>query len=157
MYAWKVDLACNEFGAFVVWEDIRDGELENHQIYFNRSLDGGETFLAEDLRIEASDPDGDTMSLEPSIAAAGERLSIAWYDNLNGAYDILHARSSDAGATFSDAVRLDSDLPGDAYSARPHVLLGGDADVWATWGGAARRRVRHLLRPQRRRRDHVRR
>lgn len=127
------DLYCNETGVYVVWEDDRDGLLENHQIYFNASTDKGETFMAEDVLLEL-DPDGMSMSLGPKIVGEGKDLYVAWYDNLNGAYDILMASSGDGGQTWRDPVRVDSDQPGSAYSARPEIGISSSTqDVWITW------------------------
>jgi hypothetical protein len=133
---WNPSLYCNEIGVFVVWEDDRDGALENHQIYFNRSSDSGRTFLDEDILLEtATDPDGLSMSLEPQISGYGSDLFVVWYDSLNGAYDILVSSSSDAGLLWRDPVRVDSDDPaGSAYSARPKIAVGENAiDLWVVW------------------------
>lgn len=132
---WNPSMYCNELGVFVVWEDDRDGELESHQIYFNRSIDQGESFEPEDAILER-DPDGLSMSLEPKIEGVGQDLFVVWYDSLNGAYDILVNSSGDAGKTWrTDPVRVDSDDPaGSAYSARPQMAVGDNADdVWVVW------------------------
>lgn len=131
---WNPSLYCNEVGVFVVWEDDRDGELENHQIYFNRSIDNGQTFLEEDILLEDKDPDGLSMSLEPKISGYGSDLAVVWYDSIYGAYDILVSTSSDAGLGWRDTVRVDSDNQGDAYSARPKISVGKNAlDIWVVW------------------------
>ena len=48
---WNASVACNSKGVYVVWEDDRDGELQNHNIYFNRSVDGGDTWAEQDLSL----------------------------------------------------------------------------------------------------------
>ncbi|MCB9688503.1 MAG: hypothetical protein H6735_25930 [Alphaproteobacteria bacterium] len=127
------NLYCNETGVYVVWEDDRDGLLKNHQIYFNKSDDKGETFLAEDILLEI-DPDGMSMSLGPKITGDGKDLYVTWYDNLNGAYDILMSSSGDGGESWRDPVRVDSDQPGSAYSARPEIAISDNTqDIWITW------------------------
>ncbi|MEQ1565116.1 MAG: sialidase family protein [Myxococcota bacterium] len=131
---WNPDLFCNELGVFVVWEDDRDGVLQNHQIYFNRSTDQGETFMPEDIVLE-NDPDGMSMSLEPKITGYGQDLFVTWYDSLNGAYDILLSSSSEAGSQWRAPARVDSDDPaGSAYSARPEIAISENGeDVWIAW------------------------
>lgn len=131
---WNPDIFCNEQGVFVVWEDDRDGELENHQIYFNSSTDNGETFGPEDLLLEFDD-EGNTMSLEPRITGSGGDLMVGWYDSANGAYDIFVTTSGDGGETWRDPIRVDSDVPaGNAYSARPKVAMSQRADnLWVVW------------------------
>jgi hypothetical protein len=133
--AFNPDLFCNDIGAFVVWEDDRDGELQNHQIYFNRTTDQGETFLPQDILIE-DDDDGNTMSLEPKLIGNASTLYTVWYDSKNGAYDIFMSSSSNAGESWDSPLRVDSDAPaGSAYSARPQVAAStvSDADVWIAW------------------------
>jgi hypothetical protein len=135
---WNPNMYCNDGGVFVVWEDDRDGTLQNHQIYFNYSTDQGETFLTEDILLEAAtDPDGSSMSLEPQITGFGTDLFVAWSDTLYGAADILVASSIDGGATWSDPLRVDSDDPGEAYSAHPRIASSMDGqDVWVVWEDA---------------------
>jgi hypothetical protein len=135
---WNPNLYCNNEGVYVVWEDDRDGTLRNHQIYFNYSTDQGETFLPEDILLEAStDPDGNSMSLEPQITGYGSDLFVTWSDTLYGAPDILVASSIDGGATWSDPTRVDSDDPGEAYSAHPRIATSLDGqDVWVVWEDA---------------------
>jgi hypothetical protein len=131
---WAPDLFCNEVGVFVTWEDDRDGILENHQIYFNRSTDNGETFLPDDVLLEPNDEDGNSMSLGPRIAGTGNNLFVTWYDGLNGAYDILVASSGDAGLTWRDPTRVDSDNAGSSYSGVPRIATDESANnVWVVW------------------------
>lgn len=125
-------IACNNDSVFLVWEDDRDGELENHQIYYSRSVDGGESWLEQDVLLEL-DEDGFTMSLGPQIVAAGSDVHVAWYDSQNGAYDIFVASSLDGGQTFRAPVRVDSDDPGDAYSAAPRIAATAGGQVYVTW------------------------
>jgi len=131
---WNPDIFCNELGVYVVWEDDRDGVLHNHQVYFNGSTDGGETFMDSDILLE-DDKDGNSMSLEPKITGIGSKLYTTWYDSLNGAYDILVGSSSDGGQKWRSPVRVDSDQPkGSAYSARPKIAVSDSGDdVWVVW------------------------
>lgn len=127
------NMLCNDEGVFVVWEDDRDGELENHQIYFNRSIDGGETFLDEDILIE-DDREGLNMSLEPKIVGFGQDLFVAWYDSANGTYDIFFSSSGDAGLTWRTPLRINSEPINTAYSAHPQIDVSEDLEnVWITW------------------------
>jgi hypothetical protein len=131
---WAPDLYCNELGTFVTWEDDRDGILGSHQIYFNRTTDGGETFMEEDILLEPGDEDGNSMSLGPRIAGSGQDIYVTWYDGLNGAYDILVASSGDTGITWRDPTRIDSDNAGESYSGVPKIAVSDNAsDVWAVW------------------------
>ena len=130
---WAPQIHCDGDAVYVVWEDDRDGELENHQIYFNRSLDNGETFQDADTLLEFDD-DGTTMSIAPQIVGFGQDLAVAWQDGYNGAYDILVATSGDAGLQWRDPIRVDSDLPGSAFSAQPRIAMSENAaNIWVVW------------------------
>jgi hypothetical protein len=130
---WKPDLHCSEEGVFVVWEDDRDGELHNRGIYFNRSVDQGATFLAEDISLDV-DPEGVTVSYEPQIVGNGTDLFVVWYDDKYGAYDIQFTQSSTLGEVWSGPQRVESDEPGNAYSAHPQIAVSDDSqDIWVVW------------------------
>jgi len=63
-----------------------DGEWD---IYFNRSLNGGATWLLGEKRID-TDPPNLQDSWSPRICCDGARIHIAWYDARNGAGDIYY-------------------------------------------------------------------
>ena len=136
---FAVDMACTNHAVYVVWEDDRDGELENHQIYFNRSSatgdELGELWENEDTLLE-NDPDGLSMSLNPKIEASDTNVYVAWSDSQNGAYDIFVASSDNAGRTWREVVRADGDSPGEAYSARPDMAITPFGDVYIAWEDA---------------------
>lgn len=130
---WNPAISCNNKGVYVVWEDDRDGELQNHNIYFNRSLDGGQTWAENDVLLEL-DEDGRSFSQGPQIASAGDNLHVVWYDNLNGAADIMCVTSSDNGKGWGEPVRVDSDEPaGAAFSGSPRVVATNTGNVYVTW------------------------
>jgi hypothetical protein len=130
-HAENPDLACTSKGVHVVWEDDRDGELENHQIYFNTSEDGGLTWREDDMLLE-TDVDGLGMSLGPRIAAVGADLYVVWFDGINGSYDIYMNSSGNGGLEWREPQRLDSDAPGEAHSASPQIAAAG-SNVYVTW------------------------
>lgn len=126
-------IACVDNNVYIVWEDDRDGELQNHQIYFNRSSDGGETWMEQDRLLEL-DEDGRSMSYGPDITAVGPSVYVTWFDNANGAFDIFVAASSDFGVTWSAPVRADSDQPaGATYSAWPRIAATASGQVYVVW------------------------
>lgn len=130
---WNPTIACNDKGVYVAWEDDRDGELQNHNIYFNRSTDGGETWAEADVLLELDD-EGRSFSQGPQIASAGDDLYVVWYDNLNGAADIMCAASDDNGKTWREPVRVDSDEPpGIAFSGVPKITATATGNVYVVW------------------------
>jgi len=89
-------------GVHAIWFDDRDG---NDEIYYKRSLDGGETW-GSDVRL-TNDP---ADSRNPSIwADASGNLHIIWNDDRDGNWEIYYARSLDSGTTWSGDVRLTND------------------------------------------------
>ena len=114
---------------FVTWYDSRNG---NPDIYFNRSLDGGATWLATDVRLDTDAP-GAAISAQPRIAASGSAVYVVWYDHRNGLEDIYFNRSLDGGATWLAAdVGIGTDVPGAASSWSPEIAASGST-VYVTW------------------------
>ncbi len=100
----------------VVWYDSRDGES---QIYYKRSLDGGNTWQA-DIRLVA---DG-TRREHPAIAASGSMVYVAWHERrgTDFGFYVVTARSLDGGATWQPPVTLTDT----AKSAHPSLTAAGD-------------------------------
>ena len=107
---------------YVAWEDTRGGLS---QVRFNRSLDAGAQWLAEDVRLDRGTTDG--SSFEVRLAAQGDRIWVVWEDDRDGEPDIYLNRSSDAGTTWlAQAIRLDTDVAGATGSFRPRIASDGD-------------------------------
>lgn len=129
--AVAADVACAGQNVYVVWEDERDGELRNHNIYAAISTDGGESFGEEDVLLDG-DIEGAAMSLGPRAVAVDDQVYVAWFDNRDGAYDIRVQGSVDKGAHWlTEASRADSDEQGSAYSAWPTIGASADGVVVA--------------------------
>ena len=126
-------IACAGDYVYVAWEDKRDGELGYQNIYVNWSQDAGRTWQEEDLALDA-DPDGDYISIAPSIAAAGDSAWVVWSDQTDGAYDIFLNRTGTGGDKWLDTpLRVDADEAGSAYSGNPRVAGDNDGHVVVTW------------------------
>ncbi len=124
-------IACSEWNVFVVWPDSR-GALGKPDIYFDKSTDGGWTWLANDIRID-TDGSGTADSTDPVIACSGNDVYVAWSDKRNGYTDIFFNASSDAGANWmSSDLRLDCDMPGAATSDKPVIACSGN-NVYVGW------------------------
>ncbi len=125
-------IACDGETVHVVWEDSRDGELENGNIYYTRTVDSGSTW-AENVALDA-DPDGEAMSLSPAVAAASGAVYVSWFDARNGAYDVYVNGSTDAGVTWmADGTRVDTDEAGDAWSGSAVIAADGSGTVIVAW------------------------
>jgi hypothetical protein len=117
---------------YVVWRDNRNGQSD---VYFNRSLDYGATWLATDVRMD-TDAAGSHSSEAPSIAAdTMDNVYVAWQDTQTPPFtrfDIYTRSSRDRGTTWNAAnVRADADSI--AHDSRTPIALsvnGAFAVVW---------------------------
>ena len=89
----------------VVWcDDFEDPVWHYEEVYYRRSLDGGQTWgdvtrLSFSPRIVKSEL--------PTIAVSGSNVHIAWSTSVDTWFnDIFYRRSTDAGETWQDTVRL---------------------------------------------------
>lgn len=129
--ASEVDLGCAGETLVAAWEDTRDSEVEAASVYWARSTDGGASWQP-DARLAGSEL-GLSDALGPRVAASGDDVHVAWYTDVDGSYDIYVASSRDAGATFGEATRLDTDPAGTAWSAHPEVAADADGRVLVAW------------------------
>ncbi|MBU0530938.1 glycoside hydrolase [Patescibacteria group bacterium] len=122
----------------VTWWDDRDdtayehlgypdqvpGSDHNYEIYYQRSLNDGQTW-EKSVRLTQ---DG-AVSRQPSIAAYGNRVFIAWTDQRNGTDEIYLKYSLDAGATWSQ-----ESLVSKGFDASERVTVKVDAEnVYLAW------------------------
>ena len=107
----------------IVWIDERAG---NYEIYYNRSIDNGETWGIDNRRL-TNDP---ATSWIPSIAIRDSIVHIVWYDRRAGNYEIYYNRSVDNGETWGiDNKRLTNSS---AYSGIPSIAVC-DSAVHVVW------------------------
>ena len=127
--SWVQGICCDGDAVYVVWWDARNGDPD---VYFTRSLDGGQTWLESDVRLN-TDPAGSAVCRGPRICCDGGNVYVVWYDERNGRTDIYFNRSTDSGSTWlaSDR-RLDTDDPGVRDSSNPAICCSG-SDVYVVW------------------------
>ncbi|GAB5541708.1 MAG: hypothetical protein SangKO_014680 [Sandaracinaceae bacterium] len=123
-------LAAQGANVYVAWVDDRD--MGSFDIWLNRSQDRGASWRASALQLDADPFSHD--SLEPHVVApaSGEAV-VAWVDYRSGFPDVLAARTTDAGNSFSTPTRLDT---GSASGTSGSVDLSLDARgslVVAAW------------------------
>jgi hypothetical protein len=109
-------------GNFVhaVWYDNRDG---NNEIYYKRSTDGGESWLADTrLTIDTA------VSCNPTVSASGQVVHVIWNDFRSGYSDIYYKRSTDNGESWA----VDKRLTLNAYASNPSMSVSGSI-VHAAW------------------------
>ena len=122
-------IACDGEKVYVVWQDDRDGSLD---IRFNRSLDGGQTWLPSDVRLD-TDVAGAANSVDAVISVDSPRVYVVWQDDRNGGTDVYLNASTDDGQTWLPSdVRLGTALPGQ-YDPESPILVADDLEVLIAW------------------------
>jgi hypothetical protein len=118
---------------FVTWMDGRDGEPSCYtmpkcsQVYFKRSLDGGNTW-GPDVRL-TSEP---TYSARPVVTSIANKVFIAYdHSQVNDGNDAYLLESDDGGTSWSSAQRM-------SYSAaaRHTTTLAADPFLFCIHGCA---------------------
>ena len=106
---------------YVVWNDNSTGK---YGILFSKSADGGMTFGTP---VDISRHIGSSSS--PQFAVSGNDVYVVWQGKTTGKYQIIFAKSTDGGATFSAPVNI-SDNSGD--SSYPKIIASGN-NIYITW------------------------
>ncbi len=111
---------------YVAWTDGRHG---GYDIYYNASLDLGETWLEEEIRLTTSVA-GSSYSAYPRLATdGGGTVGVAWLDRRDELNDVYFNRSLEhglPGTWLGDDLRVDTgDLPGFADSYAPDIDIYG--------------------------------
>ena len=88
---------------FAAWLDLRNGKKNN--IYGTRSMDGGKTWLKNQLIYKS--PDGSVCDCcKPAVAIKDEQVAVMFRNSLKGNRDLYLIQSKDGGATFGNARKL---------------------------------------------------
>lgn len=125
----RVRLCSEGLNVYVVWADDRDG---NSDIYFNRSSDGGKTWLAADVRLD-TDVAGAGNSIRPQVRCEGTDMYVAWVDQRTGAGDVHMNKSTDGGVTWLPAdVRVDTEQTGAGNTDFVQINTVG-VNVYVVW------------------------
>jgi hypothetical protein len=108
---------------YVVWEENISG---NFEIFMSKSTDGGETFSPPE---NISNNEG--SSVFPQIAVSGDNVYVVWHDgtNTSGTREILMAKSTDGGETFSPPENISNN---DGFSLFPQIAAIG-SNVYVVW------------------------
>ncbi len=97
---WPVLLVGPRGDVYTTWQE-RSPDLST-DILFNRSEDGGRSWLPGSVRLNTSPPGGHT-SREPRITTDGEQgVYVVWEDSRHNTSDLYFNRSLDGGTTWLD-------------------------------------------------------
>jgi hypothetical protein len=128
---------------YVVWTDERpEGRggkpgrtYTNHNLYLNRSDDHGESWLAQDIKLNVGpqEPLNPVMRAWPQIRSDDQgNVSVAWFDNREGWGSIYFRASHDFGKTWQEERRLKAGSPGDILG--PLQMAGDDQGrLYVAW------------------------
>ncbi|MGQ9584351.1 MAG: CARDB domain-containing protein [Anaerolineae bacterium] len=118
---------------YVVWEDGRNGETTDRDIYFARSSDRGTTWSPA-VRVNQDGPGSNQRTPKIVYDDSSGRLYAVWQDFRRGHGDIFFARSSDGGDTWEEPLGgpVNDDL-GEAAQLRPSIAVDGDGVVYLVW------------------------
>lgn len=117
-----------------------DERASAYRIYFNRSIDNGATWDAQDVRLDGTQPKevkgakSDALAVEPHMVQAGKNWVVVWEEKLsekNGTvFRMVSRLSKDGGATWAKEVEIfrGGELLGftDLAASGDHVFLVGD-------------------------------
>lgn len=102
------------------------GYFYNRQIFFKRSIDGGDTFGNTTKITNISSLD----SLNPQIAAANNNVYLLWQSNSgNVSKQLFFKRSIDGGDTFENATNMSDHQKNSANQ----LLDSSGNDVYTIW------------------------
>lgn len=127
---FSYDVYCDDLGAFAVWEEDRNTVGAFHQLFFNRTVDLGATFLPDDLQIDVGAGTG--MSVAPRIVGDGQAMYAVWADDGLGEYHVWMAAGSAGGERWERALELDH---GAGPATAPAVAASG-GDLAVAWEDA---------------------
>src|SRR2546428_12270756 len=128
---------------YIAWTDARSG---NNDVYFAKSVNGGQTFGAN-LRVNdvmtnsQSEPDLAVDPVNPHL------VHVVWTDTRSPILgpDIVYANSTDGGLSFNPSMRLNDDAGG-AEQSTPAIAVAPNRNVYVVWRGPRRRPAVHYTR-----------
>ena len=105
---------------------IKPEEDHNYEIYYMRSMDGGQTW-EEYVRLTFSE--GPTM--HPSVETDGDRIYVVYQDLLDGVNEVYLKYSLDLGESWSENVLISKDDGVESHV--PSFVLDEEGDLYVIW------------------------
>lgn len=124
-------------GIYVVWRDERANFSD---VWLNRSLDNGATWLPAPIRVKQGEGDASDIDFDCVGTQEGDRLYVAWADTRDSEYEAQNIYvnvSPDGGDTWihEEDIALDNDPDGETASLSPKIVVdrarGRVHVVWA--------------------------
>ena len=121
---------------YAVWTDDRNrdpaGPLGPRDVFFNRSLDGGTTWLGQDVRLNTGAAAQSTPG-HLSVHAEGDSVHVMWFTSEGGKVDLYYNRSTDAGLTWLPQHVRVSDTGPTVNTVGDERLISRGNMVYAVW------------------------
>ncbi|MEZ6016236.1 MAG: sialidase family protein [Planctomycetota bacterium] len=131
-------IAVSDSGAIVVvWEESRDAfaqQSTNDDLFYNRSTDGGVTWMASSLPLNTATAGANILSdIDRAwLSVSGNTFHVTWEEDtltaLGGSEEVWYTRSTDAGATWSTPIIV-SNNAGSNDVDEPKVEADGNLAV----------------------------
>jgi hypothetical protein len=114
---------------FCAWEDARSGPID---LYFNRSLDAGATWLPADVRLNTNAPGISHLAAPALVCDDVGRVYAVWRDDRDG-FDAFYCNASrDHGASWRERdVRITGISLGRKHE--PRVACDRHGNVYVAW------------------------
>src|SRR5262249_18619064 len=121
-------IVANGLAVAVVWCDAR--VRLDWEIYFDRSTDGGTTWLNAEVPLGLLAGNASY----PTLVASGPALYAAWIEDVAGPVDTVAAnRSLDGGASWLGAIKVNQNAPILQHSTEPSLAVSGSALELVWW------------------------
>jgi hypothetical protein len=125
----------NNSNIHISWMDLRDGN--DGEIYYRRSLDGGNTFdnglgVDEDRRITSS-PAAITAT---TMSGDGSNISVVWSDIRDGDWEIYWMISKDNGFSWEDGLgtpNVGRKISDDTTDSGPAAVVVNGSQIHIVW------------------------
>lgn len=137
----RFDLAAEGSNLHIVWVDDRaDPTLSiGRQLFYQRSTDGGVTFLDEDVVLDANGPESGVVRSGLDLEISPSCVAVAWVEQQpspSAGTDRLHVNvSSDGGSTFAGDQVVGQYLLTDTWISSPRLSIEPDSgNVIVGWG-----------------------
>ncbi len=114
---------------YVLWEDTRHGRVD---LYFNRSLDGGSTWLTADVQVNAAVVPAVDLAAPVLRCDLRGNVYVVWRDEREGFEALYLNRSRDRGTTWlAEPLRITSLSA--ARKSAPAVACDDDGGLFVAW------------------------
>jgi hypothetical protein len=111
----------NSTNVYLMWED---NSLKNYDVFLSTSSDSGNTFGAP---VNISSNPGDSGA--PQMLVNGDSIYATWMDQSTGNFEIMFAKSTDGGKTFTTPVNVSAGAQDSGY---PQFDVTGN-NIYITW------------------------